>query len=167
MILCALTVGALGLSPVMSAAAQKPKAAAAAAPVAPKLGRGVTFTDAEIAAMLSSARGSSRLKATMKARLEATRSVLDRHVQEFAAGRGGIEELIDASHRLLRAETDICNRTKEQIAAWQGHVDFLKQIEKQLQEGAQAGVVPAHDVKDVECRRLEAEVTLERLKSDM
>jgi len=97
-------------------------------------------------------------------RFEAAKSELEARSQEFLAGRGTLDILIQASLRTLQAELELKRKPAEQVTALEAHRDRMKEIFDVNDTKHKAGRVSIADYKQSEYYHLDAEIKVERAK---
>jgi RNA polymerase sigma factor (sigma-70 family) len=105
-----------------------------------------------------------KLRALLKARVEAAKAELDGRTRVVQTGRAAPDSLFGASKRLLEAQLDIASKKSERLAAYDAHLKVAKAIEE-TEKLFNDGRVTAPDVALSTYHRLEAEIWLEREKA--
>lgn len=85
--------------------------------------------------------------------------------QDFLAGRGTLEFLLTASHRLLVSQLELTADRAEQLKVYSEHQQRLLKIEKVNKERLDAGLIPIEDYESSRYHRVEAEIWLEQAKA--
>ena len=83
------------------------------------------------------------------------------------AGRGTLSFFLSSSERLLEAERALSDKKADQVVAIESHWKRMRQIEKVNEERFDAGRIPIQDVLQSRFYRLQAEIRLERARSDL
>jgi RNA polymerase sigma factor (sigma-70 family) len=183
--LAVIALGGGGIVTYQTLGAQPPAAPKATAPANPlpalqRIDRGPVPADeddselvaltrpglsaAKVDSLLKVSTASDKMKTLLKARYAAAVAELEDLRKELLAGRA-VEDLCSASERLLRAETDICTNNADRILALEAHLHVVQKIELINKARSDAGRIPTHDLKRSEFLALDAEIALERLKS--
>jgi hypothetical protein len=107
-----------------------------------------------------------RLQPLLQARLDAAREEFDARKKEFDVGRGTLDIVFGASHRILHSQKELNPKKDDQIAALQAHLDRMKDVEQINTDRFNAGRITIQDLKVAEYYRLDAEIMLERAKGN-
>jgi RNA polymerase sigma factor (sigma-70 family) len=108
-----------------------------------------------------------RLGDLLKEQLEAARTMTLGRWEEFLAGRGTLDILLEASHHLLQAELDLASKRSDRLTILEAHWQRLKDIETVNEARFQAGRVPIADFAQTRFNRARAELWLERAKKGL
>jgi outer membrane protein TolC len=110
---------------------------------------------------------SPEIKKLLKERRDVLRSEVVARTQEYEAGRGPLNILLQASRKLLKAELELATTPAERFDAHAGHFNAMRKIEKFTKEGYDAGRVKAADYYETRAARLEAEIELRRAEAKL
>jgi hypothetical protein len=91
-------------------------------------------------------------------RLAAARGAYRERWEEFLAGRGTLDILLDESQRVLTSELAMGAKPAERAAAWERQWTRLRRIEAINEERFKAGRVAVADMMESRCLRLDAEI---------
>jgi RNA polymerase sigma factor (sigma-70 family) len=89
----------------------------------------------------------------------------DDYKEEFLRGKIVPRPAIDASRNLLRAQVERSDNRADRLAAYEAHLQRMKDIADVAKIKLDAGKMAASDFEDAECHRIEAEILLEREKA--
>jgi outer membrane protein TolC len=141
-------------------AGQQPTAEKGKRPKLPALG------EEKVKALLAAAKVGDKMKALLKARLEAALKEAEGRRQVYREGESGtLNDLASSSLRLLEAERELSDQKADQIAALENHWQRMKELEEINQERFKAGRVSVMDLSQARFYRLQAEIWLERAKA--
>jgi hypothetical protein len=102
-----------------------------------------------------------------KALVEVAREGYTQCLQEVQVGKSAPkEEMFRWSHRWLDAQRALSDKKADQVAAYQGHRDRMKEMEKVLKKYFDAGTIATKDYKAGQYRYLQAEIWLARIRSE-
>jgi RNA polymerase sigma factor (sigma-70 family) len=121
---------------------------------------------AQVEELLKIVPENDRMKNLLRDRYEAAAMSLEARGKEFLAGRGTLEILFLQSARCLSAELEICRRKPDRILAMERHFQLLRGIEQVNKARYDAGRIPVQDWKESEYFRIDAEIALERAKTE-
>jgi hypothetical protein len=107
-------------------------------------------------------RGDDELRKLLKERYNTAVRELRTADQEFRAGRITTDDLLRASRRVLHAQLELADRPAEQVAACEKYLDYMKDVEKLMLTGFNAGRVKPADMEMTRYMRQDAEVLLLR-----
>jgi RNA polymerase sigma factor (sigma-70 family) len=124
-----------------------------------------TFDEKKVNALLAAVKGGDKLKALLKARLEAATIEADARFKQFLAGRGTLDFFLASAQRLLKAELELSTQKADQLAALATHLRLMKKAYELNKDRFDAGRISIEDVKQIEFFVLEAEIALERAKA--
>jgi hypothetical protein len=105
------------------------------------------------------------LKELLTARRDTARQEVEGRFQEFQAGRGTLELILEAVRRLEKAELQLTDDPKQQFAAYDRSYQLLLILEKVNQMRFEAGRIPVTDLMQSKYARLDAEI--DRLRARM
>jgi outer membrane protein TolC len=91
-------------------------------------------------------------------RRDALKRAVECRWDEYKAGRGTLENLLNGSRLLLKAELDLANTKEQRIAAHAALLELARKVEKVSKERYEAGRVTEADHQDTWAARLEAEI---------
>jgi hypothetical protein len=120
---------------------------------------------AKVDSLLKASTASDKMKTLLKDRYSAAVVALEVRWKEFLFGRGTLDILCSTSERLLRAETEIATNKADRILALQSHLRLAQEMEHINKARFDAGRLPVSDWKQTEFLALDAEIALERVKS--
>ncbi|TMQ33533.1 MAG: hypothetical protein E6K70_12615 [Planctomycetota bacterium] len=100
-----------------------------------------------------------------KSKADAARRTCVAVAREFLEGKATVEQVNLWSRRWMDAEREVSNKKADQIDALKAHISRLQELEKAAQDRVQSRKGLASDVPAVEYHRLEAELSLSRLKT--
>lgn len=106
------------------------------------------------------------LQQLLRDRLDAAKAELDARKGEFDAGRGTLDTLLGAARRVLHSQRELSTKKADQLAAIEAYLDIVKSVEQQEKQWFDAGRVAIQDFKRSEYDRLDAEIMLERAKTN-
>jgi hypothetical protein len=138
--------------------AGKPGAPAQPAPPAPQPDLPALVT----ARPLEPARGDDELRKLLKERSNTAVRELRATDQEFRAGRILWGRVFDSSRRVLHGQLELADRPAERVAAYEKYLDFIKEVEKLMLAGFNAGRIKPADMEMTLYMRQDAEVLLLR-----
>jgi hypothetical protein len=78
--------------------------------------------------------------------------------QEFEAGRGRVETVLQASRALLKAELELVTKAGERLEAHAAHLKVTREIEDLTSKSYENGRVPFAVHMEAKAARLEAEI---------
>jgi RNA polymerase sigma factor (sigma-70 family) len=116
--------------------------------------------------VLAGAKADDRIKSLLKAQFEAASGEAHARWREFMAGRGFLAFFISSSERLFVAESDLSDRPADHVAALENHWKRMREIEKVNEERFNDGRIAIQDVLACRSYRLQAEIRLERARSE-
>jgi RNA polymerase sigma factor (sigma-70 family) len=178
--LVAVVFGGGGIATYQTLHAQPPATLKATEPAKPQTAPDPTAQDedppefalarpglsaAKVDGLLKASTESDKMKALLKARYAAGAVMLESRWKEFLAGRGTLDILCSATERLLRTEIEICATKADRILAWEAHLRLAQEMHHVNQARWDAFRIPIQDLKQTEFLALDAEIALERLKS--
>jgi hypothetical protein len=99
-------------------------------------------------------------RALRKQRRDVGREELEVVENERRAGRGTIAERVGPSSRLLAAELGAAEKTADRRAAYQQHLDLVKEVEKAVAVGFEAGRVTRKEHARTKAGRVELEARM-------
>ena len=105
-----------------------------------------------------------KLKELYKARQEAAKQNAAGRMEEFVAGRGTLDILLEAQVLLLRAELALAEKKEDRIKAHERNLAEMTEIKKIQQGRFDTGRLARMDLSQAEFFRLEAEIELLREK---
>jgi hypothetical protein len=105
---------------------------------------------------------SDKIKALLKERRDVLRNGVVARTQEYEAGRGTLNILLQVSRELLNAELELATTPAERFDINAGNFNAMRKIEKITKEGYDAGRVKAADYYAIRAARLKAEIELLR-----
>jgi outer membrane protein TolC len=108
----------------------------------------------------------SKLQQLLKERLATLRKLVDQTSRDYQAGRVSFDQVHQAMEAMLRAELELCESDKERIAVLKKIVAQAKEHEQNAIQRYKAGNAPASDALMATADRLEAEIALERAKTE-
>jgi hypothetical protein len=117
--------------------------------------------------LLKGAEDRGRLGDLLKEQLEAAQTMTKARWEEFLAGRGTLDILLEASHHLLQAELDMASKQSDRLAILEAHWQLLKDIETVNEAQFRAGRIPIADFAQTRFNRARAELWLERAKKGL
>ncbi len=91
-------------------------------------------------------------------RRDALKKAVECRLNEYEAGRGTLESLLNGSKLLLKAELDLANTKEQRIAAHAALLELATKVLKISKERYEAGRVTEADHQQVRAARLEAEI---------
>jgi outer membrane protein TolC len=91
-------------------------------------------------------------------RRDVLKKALDARREEYKAGRGTMEALLEGTRNLLHAELDLASTTQERIAAHAAILKVMKEMEKLATAQYEAGRLKLADHCDMQAARMEAEI---------
>jgi hypothetical protein len=91
-------------------------------------------------------------------RRDALKKAVEFRWDEYEAGRGTLEILLNGSKLLLKAELDLANTTQQRIAAHAALLELATKVEKITKARYEAGQVKEADHQEARAARLEAEI---------
>ena len=91
-------------------------------------------------------------------RRDALKAEVNARTNEFEAGVGYLFLLLDASRRLLEAESEMATKQADRIKAHKSHLDAMNRIAKQVKKGFEAGRTRQADHYQAVAARLDAEI---------
>ena len=149
-VLCAAVVGGgVGLGLAQQAVSEEKSAVAPTGP-APK-------------ATVARPKGDpARLRKLMQQRLDAVNRQIEGLDERVRLGKDPVIVLLDAYTNRLKAELELATDRTARLAAYEGHVERLKDVEELTRVLESAGMRARQEVAQVEYLRLDAEVQLER-----
>src|SRR5262245_7924872 len=80
-----------------------------------------------------------------KAQLKVAQTQYEAREKDFLAGRGTFEFVLNAGGGLLHAEGGVSARRADQLAAFEAHLERMKQVEKINKRRYDAGHIPIQD----------------------
>ncbi len=108
----------------------------------------------------------SKLREMLKERHAALKEIAQHLAKGFLNGVVSVESLHEAEHAVLHAELDLCDTVKERTAVSEKIVVLCKKQEESAAEAVKSGAAPVNVFLRAKVNRLEAEIALERLKSN-
>ena len=117
--------------------------------------------------LVAKSKADDKMKALIKAQYETALGEARARWLEFIAGRGTLSFCLSSSERLLEAERALSDKKAHQVVAIENHWKRMRQIEKANEERFDAGRIPIQDVLESRFYRLQAEIRLERARSDL
>jgi hypothetical protein len=117
--------------------------------------------------VLADAKADGRIKSLVKAQFEAAAGEAHARWREFMAGRGTLAFFIGSSERLLAAESDLSDQQTDHVAALEHHWRRMREVEKVNNERFNDGRIAIQDVLESRFYRLQAEIRLERARSEL
>ncbi|MBI3821310.1 MAG: hypothetical protein HY289_01375 [Planctomycetes bacterium] len=126
-----------------------------------------TFPANEPAAVSKTAQAKSKLKELLKERLATLRELVKVSTAGYEAGKVPFERVHHAMMEMLRAELESSDSDKDRIAVLEKIVAQAKGNEQSALQRYKAGAVTQSDALMAAAARLEAEIALERVKSNI
>jgi RNA polymerase sigma factor (sigma-70 family) len=123
------------------------------------------LSEEQINSRLSASKESEKIKALLRQRYDAARTQAESRLQEFNAGKGTLDFLIESLSQLCDAERELSDKKADQIAAMEKQVQVLTEVEKVNQARFDARRIPLMDMAQARFNRLDAEIRLERAKA--
>jgi RNA polymerase sigma factor (sigma-70 family) len=117
--------------------------------------------------VLADAKTNDRIKTLLKAQFEAAAGDAHARWREFMAGRGTLAFLLSSSERLLAAESELSDQQADHVAAVEHHWKRMREVEKMNEQWFNDGRIAIQDVLVSRFYRLQAEIRLERARSDL
>jgi RNA polymerase sigma factor (sigma-70 family) len=111
------------------------------------------------------AKANDKLNALLKERQDTAKAEWEDRNQQFIAGQGTFSFLYDAGRRWLDSQLDMTDKQSDRVAALEAHLQRMKELEKVQQARFDAGRIATPDLAQAKYYRLEAEIMLERAKS--
>lgn len=108
---------------------------------------------------------STRLRELQKERLAVLREIAAQMTASYQAGIAPFERLQKSSRAVLDAELALCESSAERIAVAEKIVALEREAEKNVKARHEVGAGTSDEVLTARAARLEAEITLERLKA--
>jgi hypothetical protein len=108
---------------------------------------------------------SAKLKELQKERLAILREMVKQAAEAFRSGRASYDDVGDASRMVLQAELEQCDTDQERIAVLEKLVAEAKALEERATQIAKTGQGTFRTVLKARADRLQAEITLERVKT--
>jgi hypothetical protein len=100
-----------------------------------------------------------------KAKAEAAKRAAKAFAREYLEGKATVEQVERWSRRWLDAQREISSKRSEQLAAYEGHVERMQELEKAAQTKFESKQGLESDLSVAEYLRLEAQMMLSRAKS--
>jgi hypothetical protein len=97
------------------------------------------------------------LKDTLRTVLQ---DLLKARIAEYQAGRASLEQIFDASRRLMEVERSLATTEDERVAAIERHRDMMKQLREWTRQGREGGLISQADALMTEAYVAEAELLL-------
>jgi hypothetical protein len=91
-------------------------------------------------------------------RRDVLKKALDARRDEYEAGRGTMEALLEGTRNLLHAELDLATTAQQKIAAHAAILKVMKEMEKLTTARYEAGRLKLADYCDMQAARMEAEI---------
>jgi RNA polymerase sigma factor (sigma-70 family) len=117
--------------------------------------------------LLAKAKTDDKMQVLMRAQYEAALGEARARWLEFMAGRGTLSFFLSSSERLLEAERALSDKKADQVVAIENHWKRMRQIEKENDERFHAGRIPIQDALASRFYRVQAEIHLERARSEL
>jgi RNA polymerase sigma factor (sigma-70 family) len=105
------------------------------------------------------------LQALRKVRMEAVELEVDVRTMEFMAGRGNLDQFLDAARRLLQAQRELSPDPAAQFRALEAYAQLVKEIYRTNHKRFTEGRIPLHTLKQTEFHYLEAELWLAQARA--
>jgi hypothetical protein len=118
--------------------------------------------EAAVKKLVEGSKASPRLQTLLTERHAAARTWAQTRWQQYLAGRGTLDILIQSSDKLLEAERDLYTSRKEQAEALKRQVQRLQEVEKVVKAQFEAGRASLADYAQAQFYRLNAEIGVER-----
>jgi len=119
-----------------------------------------------VVAVQAAPEAGDKTAALLKAKREAARKTFETIWTDYREGRSGMERLYWWSRRWLESDQQLAGEKKpELIAAAQGHLDRMRQIERLIRNLQQSKVATIDEVSSAEYFRLEAELWVQQAKN--
>jgi RNA polymerase sigma factor (sigma-70 family) len=115
--------------------------------------------------LLDAMKASDKLKALLKEQHEQALTCYTSRWEEFLAGRGTLDIMLQASRLLLEAEQALSDKKADQVTALENHWRRMKVTEDVNQARFDAGRLPISDLAQTKFYRLQAEIALERARA--
>jgi hypothetical protein len=107
------------------------------------------------------------IKSLLKERLDAVNTEAQARSEEYRAGRGTLDMLLNAYVRLFQAERDLSSTTPGQVAAWERHWQRMREVYLITLARYEAGRISVQDFAQSHFCRLEADIGLERARTQL
>jgi hypothetical protein len=105
----------------------------------------------------------TRQRELQQQRLEILKTLLQG--QQELEKRGVPDATREIRQSILNAELDLCESAKDQVAFLEKRVEFAKDDESRVTKLHQQGVVSSSEIDLTKCKRLAAEIDVERAKN--
>jgi hypothetical protein len=114
------------------------------------------------------ARAEDKAAENARARMEAARKVYELSWKRLSAegGEPDYEKFYRWSQRWMEAEKELAAKKADRVAAVQGHLDRMKDMEKKVKDQLKRGFVTAAEESATVFYRLEAERWLEKVQAE-
>jgi hypothetical protein len=113
---------------------------------------------------LKPAEGDSALRKLQKERFNAALATTKARYQEYLAGRGTTDMLLDSVQRLTTADLELTDKPAERIAILEKRLALYREADKIMEARYQAGRISLADREEMRYQRLDAEIQLLREK---
>jgi hypothetical protein len=113
---------------------------------------------------LESATGDDDLRKLLKERYNAAVDMGRARFQEYVAGRGTLDILLEAGRYVLRAEVELNDKPADQVRVREKYLELTKEIEKINNARFQAGQLSLADKEQAHYVRVDAEIQLLKAK---
>ena len=110
--------------------------------------------------------GGDKVKALLAERLVTLRKIAELAEAAHNAGSGSREKMVEARFAVLAAELDLCETSPDRVKVLERVVAEAKRWEAVAEEGLKTRTTPPAAALAAKVRRLEAEIKLERAKSE-
>jgi outer membrane protein TolC len=112
------------------------------------------------------AKDGDKLLKLLQARVDAAQKLCDLRMEQYKAGRIGIEQVAAAGKRLCTAQLALTEKKESRVSICEKNLELCTTIKQLADQRHNAGVGSAADVEQAEYERLEAEILLEREKAN-
>jgi hypothetical protein len=117
-------------------------------------------------APLAAPEAADKTAALIKAKCDAARKTFEVARIDYREGRGGMERLYWWSRRWMESEQQLAGQQKpELLAAAQGHLDRMRELERIIRKLQQSKVAVVDEVTAAEFYRLEADLWVQQMKN--
>src|SRR5262249_27581457 len=105
-------------------------------------------------------------RALIRQRMDAAQRAYKETYQLYREGRTrDVDRLYRWSQHWLDAELETSSKKSDQVAAFEGHWNRMKQLEELVRNIYKAGAVPRSELPAVEYYRLDAEIALSKARA--
>jgi hypothetical protein len=119
-------------------------------------------SEKRVRSLLEASSADPKVKALLRDRFDAARRGAEERWQQYLAGRGTLDILIEVSMLLLEAERDLSDRKADHVVALKNCLQNLKYFEEVVTAQYRAGRASGADFEQARLYRLRVQIWLER-----